>query len=296
MEIKPVKQYKSPEYPKKDRVHTKILVHTVPKRWGSGAAKIALSALAAISLTACEDYPLAGVPEPPPIKTDIQPSLNTPESSPFKHILDGDIAFHSVTVAPLFIHGEGRGAYGCVMVAPPVFLSEAEALEVINEVAEEFGLSFRDKNTPSFDKVLQPSVRLDSGECGEQSLMKLVADYADAAHGIAIEFVSENDVRNWKNEQLSKSPKPHMEMSAGEYDIRDAAAQLSEALEYADAPDTAVVTGVLYDPCSVSDEAKELALEYNYEDYEQKTRAFSAGQLKLQVRDFFEWLKAQGVI
>ena len=38
------------------------------------------------------------------------------------------------SVAPVFIHGEGRGALGCVVVSPPVFLSEAEALEVLAHV------------------------------------------------------------------------------------------------------------------------------------------------------------------
>ncbi len=295
MEIKPVKEYKTPDYPKKEQLQVKMLLQTVPKRWGSSAAKIALSALAAMSLTACEDYPLAGVPAPPPIKTDSGHLAGVP--TPFEHILDGDIAVHSVTVAPLFEHGEGRGAYGCVMIAPPVFLSEAEALEVINEVAKKYGLNFGDENTPSFNNVLQPAIRLDSGAYGEQGLIELVADYADAEHGIAIEFVSEEDVRNWKNEQLRKTPEPHMEMSAGEYDIRNAADQLSEALEYTDASD-AVVAGVLYDPCSLSDEAKESVpiTNENVEDYKQKTRALSIEQLKLQVRDFFEWLKSQGII
>ena len=36
-------------------------------------------------------------------------------------------------VAPIFQHGEGRGATGCIVMSPPVFLSEEEALLVVRE-------------------------------------------------------------------------------------------------------------------------------------------------------------------
>ncbi len=38
-----------------------------------------------------------------------------------------------ISVAPIFEHGEGRGATGCVVIVPPVFLSEEEALQIANE-------------------------------------------------------------------------------------------------------------------------------------------------------------------
>ena len=39
----------------------------------------------------------------------------------------------AAVVAPVFEHGKGRGIAGCIVVAPPVFLSEEEALQVISE-------------------------------------------------------------------------------------------------------------------------------------------------------------------
>ena len=36
-------------------------------------------------------------------------------------------------VAPIFRHGEGFGATGCIVMSPPVLLSEEEALQVIRE-------------------------------------------------------------------------------------------------------------------------------------------------------------------
>lgn len=44
-------------------------------------------------------------------------------------------------VAPIFEHGEGRGATGCVVVNPPVFLSEQDAMQVIREELPKSGVS-----------------------------------------------------------------------------------------------------------------------------------------------------------
>jgi hypothetical protein len=62
-----------------------------------------------------------------------------------------------------------------------------------------------------------------------------------------------------------------------------AAEQLSEALEQADVPYGYYSAAVLYDPC---ESAKT----------ETESRSLSKQQLKAQAKDFFEWLKNQGVI
>jgi hypothetical protein len=36
-------------------------------------------------------------------------------------------------VAPIFKHGDGRGTTGCMVITPPVFLSEEEALQIVKE-------------------------------------------------------------------------------------------------------------------------------------------------------------------
>ena len=45
-----------------------------------------------------------------------------------------------ITVAPIFKHGEGRGATGCIVVSPPVFLSEEEALQIVKEELAKHGV------------------------------------------------------------------------------------------------------------------------------------------------------------
>lgn len=45
-------------------------------------------------------------------------------------------------VAPIFEHGSGRGSFGCDSVAPPSFISEEEAFQVVEEEAKNYGISF----------------------------------------------------------------------------------------------------------------------------------------------------------
>jgi hypothetical protein len=98
-------------------------------------------------------------------------------------------------------------------------------------------------------------------------------DFYDSSYGIAIEFVSTEDVTAWnKGEQT---------VSAGEYDTLNAAEQLSEALEEAYCGGN-YTAAVLYDPCAISDESD--------------AKPISVEQLKAQADDFFKWLKTQGII
>jgi hypothetical protein len=50
-------------------------------------------------------------------------------------------------VAPIFERGEGRGADGCMVMSPPVFLSEEAALQVIREEMAVKGVQLRTNQT-----------------------------------------------------------------------------------------------------------------------------------------------------
>ena len=43
------------------------------------------------------------------------------------------VAQGKLLVAPLFVHGTGRGVVGCIVVTPPAFLSEEEGAQIIRE-------------------------------------------------------------------------------------------------------------------------------------------------------------------
>ena len=283
MGLKPVKEALPPKYPLKEEVSTEHIKASVPQRWViSHAAKVALGTLAAMSLVGC-------APEVYPGEA-ISPAITTENSvSPTEgHALAGVPMAPAVTVAPLFIHGEGMGAFGCMMVAPPAFLSEDEALSVINTVAKEYGLMFSAKGAPALDHVQQPVTNMYEPENKGTSdtLVTLAPDFADAEHGVAIEFVSVEDVKSWHEET-------EYEISVEHYATQDAAEQLSEALESA-TPENfeRCAVGVLYDPCGTAEDTE----GEDSEDAEEKSRALSVEQLSAQVKDFCEWLKAQGII
>lgn len=281
MEIKPVKQTEKPKYPLKTEINDEVLKKQIPKRWmQSPAAKIALGTLAAVTLAGCG-------PEPEPIVAGgtmavAPPTETTVSVSP--EILSGTPEPIMINVAPLFEHGEGRGAFGGDMASIPAFLSEDEALAVINEIAKGYGLEFTSNDAPVFDNVLQPSSCPNPPESIENSvvtkqpdkIITLQTDFADIEHGIAIEFVSKGDVMEWRQWPVTSTVEV--------FDTKNSADQLNDSLEAAVHREYSFYTvGVLYDPC-----------EYSKDEAEAKNQSIE--QLKMQAKDFFEWLKNQGVI
>jgi len=127
MELKPVKKYKEPAYPDKRKVmeHPSIL-KTVPGRWkGNIRVGITLTYLLSMTMVGCSQQHVG----------------NNPSGEQEVNIIDKEDNRDSETqsvprVAPIFIHGDGRGSFGCVSVAPPAFLSEEEAFDVIHEEAK----------------------------------------------------------------------------------------------------------------------------------------------------------------
>lgn len=283
MDLKPVKAVQPPKYPLKEEVSTEHIKAFVPQRWAvSRAAKVALGTLAAMSLAGCVPQATAGVP--------LAPTTSSEEtaSTMISDVIMGEALAPTISVAPLFTHGEGMGVFGCVMVAPPAFLSEDEALSVINTVAKEYGLMFSAKGATPLDNVLAPVTNIYEPENRGTSdtLVTLTPDFADAAYGVAIEFVSVEDVKAWHQETGYAT-------SVESYATQDAAEQLSEALESAVPENNEGCTvGVLYDPC----EAVEDIDGEDLQAAESKGRMLSVEQLSAQVKDFCEWLKAQGII
>ncbi len=273
MELKPVKNNVKPKYPLKYELKDETLKSMIPKRWASSpAAKAALGALAVITLAGCAAEGMS----PSAIPTKDAAVLAT-EDPAIGVVYPGEAMASVINVAPLFIHGEGRGTYGCDMVTSPAYISEYEALTVINEVAEEYGLKFSDEDKAEFSTVLRPVTHYREPEAGAAAppdvFITLKTDFSDNEHGVALEYITVEDVKSWCKDS------PGL---IDQYDTKDAAAQLSEALENA-GPKGIYNAGVLYDPCELSED-------------EAAAKALAQEELKAQAKDFFEWLKARGVI
>lgn len=144
------------------------------------------------------------------------------------------------TVAPVFAHGEGRGAIGCVVVAPPVFLSEEEALQVIKEVLSKAGIDLG-PGTPLVGVSLrQLADGDDDGPFSAQKPRERVPvdlDAADLKKRVAIQFVTSDDSTRFSAPSMS---------TVQSFDTKGVAEALGRAIaEDAKEP---LYVGVFYDP------------------------------------------------
>lgn len=280
MNIQPLKSYKVPKYPEKKIVnYNKDILKTVPERWRKNIGVcIAFSSLLCITLTACG--------EKNGMNSKYNSSSNSTEG---KDIVKCD-------VAPLFEHGEGIGGYGCVSVAPPVFLSEEEAYQIITDEAKRNGLKFQN-NGEKLKNVQLPvtytfpeSVKIDPND-PEKSVLEykyekdkagdLELDGYDKNKKVSFEFVSVSDFKQWIGDSKVWA-------SVETYNVLEAARTLRDGIQ--DRTDEKFV-GIFYDPIAhlPIDEATK-------GDSITKREKMSEELLRKQVIEFISWLKAEGVI
>ncbi len=242
MEVRPVKHYRQPRYPT-NRIleqHPELL-RLVPKRWqGNPLVITALTGLC-ILMAGCR----AG----------------------------GQAASH---VAPIFVHGAGRGGFGCVAVNPPVVLSEAEAHQVIVEEAKKSGID------------LKPGV---------QTALNTDLDGPDPRRLISYEFTSSKDTAARQRRSFwNRSSAYTLDCQAEANRFRDRLAKARPAGSY----------GVFYDPfvkprrlvytrgSSGSTDSKAWVAERK--SARDAAKIAAKEEVREQVKDFIKWLKAEGVI
>ena len=219
----------------------------------------------------------------------------------------GDPPAAPLRVAPLFIHGDGRGSFGCVAVNPPVFFSEDEARQVVQDEARKAGIVF-DPNGLTLKNVSLPVTDpfdfLDEKERGQrkdggknQSTTKtgdLVLDGVDRTRNVAYEFVSKEDFAAWERQDQS------VWCSVSSYDLKTTASKLAGGLTNATGK---TVVALFYEPGAAAPEMEYPNAGATEEDWrthwqlrQQAGKKLGEEELRQQVRDFLEWLKAQGII
>ena len=259
MEITPLRDYPRPEYPTATAFHKngrQLMCH-IPRRWrfektlGSVLAFTILSGLCACSLQNGEE------------------TAGTDKTS---------------VAIPLFVHGEGRGSYGCESVAPPVYLSEDEAAQVIRETAKEYGLSLTGEGTVAGNAL--PYTNL-FGSIEETYEGELPLDGYDEATGLGYLFVSHDDIAAWQKDT-------GLHATVEIYDTKGTAQKLA---------DTVKNTAVFYDPGTDYDlldqyfkGAEDSYTAENIEAYSAAQKAQMEEKLRAQVVDFIAWLQAQGIL
>jgi hypothetical protein len=211
LKVIPMKVYYEPKYPTKSAVILDpVVLRSLPRRW---SAKPAVCAALLLTLTtglcSCGSGDEgSGTGNGNSIVSE---PLGQPEGT-------GDNPSPGLAV-PFFEHGNGRGSYGCESVAPPVFLSEDEAAQVIREEAVKAGVTF--SGVKSIEGEF-PATNL----YGDKSMKDatwdgtLVLDGYDKTLGIGFEFISQKDVEDWKKTG-------NMMSTVSTYDMKDTAQRLS---------------------------------------------------------------------
>lgn len=284
--LSPLPNYKSPSYPTKEQIqlHPELL-RTVPRRWARNPIVLtALSLVLSAGLTACGTASDSILPDSnsAPAASDASGASNSPSSgnSTISAASAENSAGDPATLdIPIFAHGTGRGSYGCESVAPPVFLSEEEAMQVIEEECAAQGIDLSGQKTISgtFPATSTLPEAISGGASDQTYTGDLSLDGYSDDLGIGVEFVSTDDILDWKADT-------GMAATVEEFDLKGTAQRLADCTDN---------VAVFYDPTANDD------LEFtgsNEESYVESSREQSLEELRAQVRDFLQWLKAQGVI
>lgn len=305
MDVKPLSSYKVPAYPEKHIVlRNPNILKSLPQRWkGNAKIGIALSSLVMMMLSGCTEN--SDEPGRPAAITGTGETAAVKQTNTKLQI--------SYEIAPVFRHGDGRGSFGCVSVAPPAFLSEAEAFEVISEEAKREGIIFSEGGL-TLDKVEIPVTSLNYNPDGEKNAAQgskrgeLELDGYDAGKKIAYEFISTEDIAAWKDENQG------VRSSVDSYDAVGTAERLKDGLKDRNDGNT---VAVFYDPMGFDEENskkymakfREISENEKLTDQERQEKwtqlnrqqedelkAARKSLLREQVKDFLDWMKAQGII
>ncbi len=299
MKSKPVRRYATPKYPTRLEVAARpdlLRRHQPPawRQWPELTRAVGLFLLA-------DTAQLLAAPGPP------KDSHARAETNAL------------AVVAPIFQHGEGRGATGCIVMSPPVFLSEEEALQVIREEMAAKGVQL------GTNKVALAGV----GNGTAMNQAPFMADVADPKRKVFVEFLAQYDAPQWEwaRQEEEHPDGPFTFSTVRSYDMPKTAAYLADRVKRR--ATERVYFGTFYDPLaghidyekmiaalprpatgavSTVGKAKAGAKAVGrsvsgyldsrtpLEKMESGAKALSRRLLREQVRDFVKWLQAQGAI
>jgi hypothetical protein len=270
MKAVPVRQKVKPGYPDKYAVDlNKMLLYNRPGRWNaSPLAGSVLAAVVVLGLTSFSD------------------------SKENKTVDTFDVGSY----IPLFEHGEGTGAVGCVSAVAPQYLSEEEAGEIIRAELLKAGIGsgkgINRENAILPDTITEPPVQRGKFTA---KIGPLETDGV-TCFDIGIEFLSMEDYEGWTLHTMPPYDYP-VSGFAIYHNLRSAAEILTSNPNLA----------VFYDPVemprydgtfdkSLSEDESRKEIERILTEITIEAKERAEENLREQVRDFIAWLSAQGVI
>lgn len=297
MKLESVKTYSLPAYPTQDDVNSNpLLLKSEPARqnplWDYG---LSTALIIALQLSGCDNPGAAPVKQTTQsiqqVEADQLTTASTATSYPSQK---------NPLVAPVFLHGEGRGATGCVVIAPPVFLSEEDAITIIKEELAKNGI------IPDHTNVLCEDTKTKVPEMGtvtrktreggysfsseiQYKDKPFTVDLTDSGKKIFIEFVS------WKDSSIYDNPGYWSSVQV--YDLVKLSQKIHSEIEQTSKDGIWVI---FYDPMARLQRPAEKPAEQSYEEFHKTSMEMSQAQskdlLRQQVRDFNQWLTAQKVM
>jgi len=202
----------------------------------------------------------------------------------------------ALVVAPVFEHGEGRGSTGCIVVAPPVFLSEEEALQVIREELATHGVTLGPGEYDHGRALDAGKFEISGVKLDWMSPEPFKADAADPQKRVAIEFISEREcsdldrAQEWENSKDGR----FISSSVHAYDFPKASNYLAQKVKQTGR--TPVYFGTFYDPLSGKMDYRSVTHGAGLSDARARIVTESTRLLRLQVQDFVRWLEGQGAL
>jgi hypothetical protein len=292
MKLTPVKRYKKPGYPTREAMvsSSSPLGECVPTRWKGNTM---LTTMLAVYLLG-------------PEKGDAQ--TGSPAGSTLVTVRGDQGSGRTIpehrterlselpSIAPIFLHGDGRGVTGCVVINPPVFLSEEEARQIIEEELMKENIIFDKKNVELNGVAIQQKYERDSEyRSGEEVTVNL--DGYSSKYNLGYEVVTGEDYYKFGGEYSLST--------VHNYDLVKAAENLRNKLRERGKMNVAI----FYDPLERDEDRdpKNQKLEEMLREQEfyktdkgvrsQLTHADGKKQsielLKRQVSDFIQWIKKE---
>jgi hypothetical protein len=305
MRPRPITSYSAPSYPTREQAaeDPALLREHLPPAWQADGRMVGAVAFFLTFATAgCHgsSEPAAptgsptGAPTGSPIVA-IAPASGSASAEPGAPTPISPAAAPEVmAVAPIFEHGDGRGAEGCVVVAPPVFLSEEEALSIMREELGKSGVSLS-KHAVELGDVRIPKRQQQYHQSPQGGLVEetvddpsggkpLVIDGLSPERNVAVKFVSAQEYFDLGG--------AHSGSSVQGYDLKGVATDLTQRLrKQGKRP---LYVGVFYDPVSILDMRHGQVPDWQAAQAELREK--SKVMLRQQVQDFVSWLRGKGAL
>ncbi len=329
MKISPVQRYRIPKYPTLAAAQCDpALLSATPARWGASPGFTALvGLLTGLAARATADSDGAAGDRGPQAAVAQAPA--EPRQAPAQAAAPGVVQQATAVVAPLLaeaLQNDGRGAFGCVALNPPTFLSEEEALEIIRTELAAAGLKLDEDveldNVASPVKVgwraqfagAEPATEEQAGAApGEEKReawqgrsarlapQAFAFDLADAQHAVFIEYLSHRDYETWEVNRNTSS--------VWSYDFASLARRVTSAFRTRSA-DKRAIFGVFFDPLAKAEVERpnlsglsagqrritESAYARALMDARQQLDDKAREKLRKQVRHFVAFLNTSGVV